>query len=182
MIRITLLLTFTLFSGAICNAQKYYTRSGVTEFKASKETFEPIEAINKSTTAILNINTSEVVAQVFIASFEFENALMQEHFNENYMESSTYPKAVFKGKIVNFSKDALNKISSFDLVGTLTIRGKEKVVKTKVTVKEHNKKLLITTGFVVKPEDFNIEIPSIVKEKIANTIQINIKYELVKKK
>ena len=98
------------------------------------------------------------------------------------MESSTYPKAVFKGKIVNFSKDALNKISSFDLVGTLTIRGKEKVVKTKVTVKEHNKKLLITTGFVVKPEDFNIEIPSIVKEKIANTIQINIKYELVKKK
>ena len=182
MVRITLLLAFTLFSSTICNAQKYYTRSGVTEFKASQETFEPIEAINKSATAIFNINTGEVVAQVFIASFEFKNALMQEHFNENYMESALYPKAVFKGKIDNFSKDSLNKISNFDLVGTLTIRGVEKVFKTKVTVKEDNKKLIITTRFVVKPDDFNIKIPSIVKEKIANKIQINIKYELVEKK
>lgn len=175
-------MTFTLFSGTICNAQKYYTRSGVTEFKASQETFEPIEAINKSTTAIFNINSGEVVAQVFVASFEFENALMQEHFNENYMESTLYPKAVFKGKIDHFSKDTLNKISSFDLVGVLTIRRKEKEVKTKVAVKEVNKKLIITAEFVVKPEDFNIEIPSIVQEKIANKIQINIKYELVEKK
>ena len=104
------LIIIILFTSIVCNAQKYYTRSGVTEFKASEKAFEPVEAINNSTTAIFNINTGEVVAQVFIASFEFKNALMQEHFNENYMESTSYPKAVFKGKIDNFSKDKLKTI------------------------------------------------------------------------
>ena len=176
------LIIIILLTGIVCNAQKYYTRSGVTEFTASEKAFEPVEATNNSTTAIFNINTGEVVAQVFIASFEFKNALMQEHFNENYMESSSYPKAVFKGKIDNFSKGKLKTISEFDLVGTLTVRGKEKNITTKVIVKEVKNKLIVTLNFMVKPEDFNIEIPSIVQEKIANQIQISIKYELVEKK
>ena len=107
---------------------------------------------------------------------------MQEHFNENYMESSSYPKAIFKGKIDNFSKDRLKTVSEFDLVGILTVRGKEKKISTKVLVKEIHKKLIITSNFMVKPEDFYIKIPSIVQEKIANQIQISIKYELVEKK
>lgn len=176
------LIIIILFTTIVCNAQKYFTRSGVTEFKASEKAFEPVEAINKTTTAIFNINTREVVAQVFIASFEFKNALMQEHFNENYMESSSYPKAVFKGNIDNFSKDKLKTVSEFDLLGTLTVRGKEKTISIKVIVKEVNKKLIVTSNFMVKPEDFNIEIPSIVQEKIAKQIQISIKYELVEKK
>jgi polyisoprenoid-binding protein YceI len=176
------LIIIILFTSIVCNAQKYYTRSGVTEFKASEKAFEPVEAINNSTTAIFNINKGEVVAQVFIASFEFKNALMQEHFNENYMESTSYPKAVFKGKIDNFSKDKLKTVSEYDLVGTLTVRGKEKKISTKVIVKEVNKKIIVTSNFMVKPEDFNIEIPSIVQEKIAKQIQISIKYELVEKK
>jgi hypothetical protein len=178
----TNLIIIILFTSIVCNAQKYYTRSGVTEFNASEKAFEPVVAINNSTTAIFDINTGEVVGQVFIASFEFKNALMQEHFNENYMESSSYPKAIFKGKIDNFSKDRLKTVSEFDLVGILTVRGKEKKISTKVLVKEINKKLIITSNFMVKPEDFYIKIPSIVQEKIANQIQISIKYELVEKK
>ena len=60
--------------------------------------------------------------------------------------------------------------------------GKEKKISTKVLVKEIHKKLIITSNFMVKPEYFYIKIPSIVQEKIANQIQISIKYELVEKK
>jgi len=174
-----------LFALLICqfgNAQKYFTRTGMTQFKASEEAFEPVEAINKSTTAILNVNTGEVAVQVFIAAFEFDNALMQEHFNENYMDSHEYPKGIFKGELKDFSKEKLTSNNSFDLNGTLTIKGIEKEIQTKVYVKEENNLLLVTANFSVKPENFGINIPSIVQDKIAKYIQISIEYELIEKK
>ena len=161
-----ILLVISVISSYYSNAQKYYTRSGITEFKASEKAFEPVEAINKSATAIFDIKTGDVVAQVFIASFEFKNALMQEHFNENYMESSRYPKGIFKGKIINFSLDKIKTKSEFNLIGTITIREKEKKITTKVSINEEDKKLIIKSNFIVKPNDFNIKIPSIVQEKI----------------
>lgn len=173
---------FTLLICQIGHAQKYFTRTGTTQFKASEAAFEPVEAINNSTTAILNVKTGQVAAQVFIAAFEFENALMQEHFNENYMDSHQYPKAILQGKLKNFSKKKLKSNSSFDLEGTLTIKGIEKEVQTKVDVKEKNNRLYVTTNFWVKPEDFAIKIPAIVRDKIAQQIQISIVYELIEKK
>ena len=164
------------------NAQKYFTRTGMTQFKASEEAFEPVEAINKSTTAIFDANTGQVAAQVFIAAFQFDNDLMQEHFNENYMDSHQYPKAIFKGELKDFSKNKLTSDSSFDLDGTLTIKGIEKEIHTKVYLKEENNRLYVTTNFLVKPEDFDISIPSIVRDKIAKQIQISIAYELIEKK
>jgi len=164
------------------NAQKYFTRTGITQFEASEKAFEPVEAINKSTTAIFDANTGQVAAQVFIAAFQFDNALMQEHFNENYMDSHQYPKAIFKGELKDFSKNKLTSDSSFDLDGTLTIKGIEKEIHTKVYLKEENNRLYVTTNFLVKPEDFDISIPSIVRDKIAKQIQISIAYELIEKK
>ena len=164
------------------NAQKYFTRTGITQFEASEKAFEPVEAINKSTTAIFDANTGQVAAQVFIAAFQFDNALMQEHFNENYMDSHQYPKAIFKGELKDFSKNKLTSDSSFDLDGTLTIKGIEKEIHTKVYLKEENNRLYVTTNFSVKPEDFDISIPSIVRDKIAKQIQISIAYELIEKK
>lgn len=165
------------------NAQKYFTRTGMTQFKASEEAFEPVEAVNKSTTAIFNANTRQVVAQVFMAAFQFDNALMQEHFNENYMDSHQYPKAIFKGILEDFSKNKLTSdSSSFDLDGILTIKGIEKEIHTKVYLKEENNRLYVTTNFWVKPEDFDISIPSIVRNKIAEQIQISIAYELIERK
>ena len=84
-----LLLSFQL------SAQKYFTRSGITQFEASEKAFEPVEAMNNSTTVILDTPNGSIVSQVFIAGFQFKNALMQEHFNENYVESDKYPKATF---------------------------------------------------------------------------------------
>jgi len=164
------------------NAQKYFTRTGMTQFKASEKAYEPVEANNNSTTAILNTKTGQVAAQVFIAAFQFDNALMQEHFNENYMDSHQYPKATFKGILEDFSKNKLTSDSSFDLDGTLTIKGIEKEIHTKVYLKEENNRLYITSNFSVKPEDFDIKIPSIVRDKIAQQIQISIAYEFIEKK
>ena len=172
-----LLISFSTF------AQKYFTKTGNTQFKASVEAFEPVEATNKSTTAIININSGEIASLLFVKAFNFRVALMQEHFNENYMDSSTFPKATFKGSISNFN---FSNISSTEkkllLKGILTVRGVEKEIETLATFSKKEDKLLMVTSFGVKPEDFNIKIPKIVSSKIAGTINISLAYEFIKKK
>lgn len=164
------------------NAQKYFTRTGITQFEASEKAFEPVKATNNSTTAILNTKTGAVAAQVFMAGFQFKNALMQEHFNENYMDSHKYPKATLKGVLNDFSKVKMTTDSSFILNGILTIKGIEREIQTEVLLKEENNRLYVTTDFSVHPEDFDINIPSLVRDKIAKEIQISIAYELIEKK
>lgn len=178
----TIVIIIGLLMSLQVNAQKYFTRTGITQFEASEKAFEPVKAINKSTTAILNINTGVVAAQVFMAGFQFKNALMQEHFNENYMDSHKYPKASLKGVLEDFSKAKVTPDCSFTLNGILTIKGIEKEIETEVFFKEENKRLFVTTNFLVRPEDFDINIPSIVREKIAKEIQISVEYELIERK
>lgn len=162
------------------SAQKYITRSGTTIFKASVAAFEPIEAINKSSSAVIKSN-GEIAALLLIKGFHFKVALMQEHFNENYMESNEFPKASFKGRLVNFSLKTLNTTNQFSLNGILTIKGKKKKINTNATISMLNNKLMISTKFSVAPQDFGIKIPNIVRKKIAEEIQISIQYELTKK-
>lgn len=107
---------------------------------------------------------------------------MQEHFNENYMESNEYPKATFKGKLDNFSLDNLKSNESIPLSGILTIKGVEQKIQTAVSIAQDKKGLSLTGMFSVNPEDFDIEIPVIVQEKIADMVHINLNYELVEKK
>ena len=104
-ITLFLLVSFSTF------AQKYYTKTGNTQFKASVEAFEPVEATNKSTTAIININSGEIASLLFVKAFNFRVALMQEHFNENYMDSGTFPKAIFKGLISEEWQDKIVVVS-----------------------------------------------------------------------
>ena len=119
-----LLISFSTF------AQKYYTKTGNTQFKASVEAFEPVEATNNSTTAIINVTTGEIASLLFVKAFNFRVALMQEHFNENYMDSSTFPKATFKGLISDFNfPDISSTEKKYLLKGILTIRGIEKEIR-----------------------------------------------------
>ena len=176
-----LLLAFLFLSVSIV-AQKYYTKTGKTQFKASVEAFEPVEATNNSTTAIINVNSGEIASLLFVKAFNFRVALMQEHFNENYMETHQYPKATFKGNLKNFSLENLNSDERFELIGTISVRGIEKSIETTVNVKEENNRIYVSGMFFVSPQDFKIKIPSIVRDKIANQIQIKIDYELFEKK
>jgi hypothetical protein len=163
-------------------AQKYFTRTGETKFQASVETFEPVEAKTKATTALLQADNGNLACLLFIKSFHFEVALMQEHFNENYMDSDKFPKASFKGKLVDFSVEELsNKPKEHTLKGNLTVKGKSKEISVKVKVYKKGDKIIVKGDFKVKPEDFDIEIPGIVRKKIAKEILIEIDYELKKK-
>ena len=172
-----LLISFSTF------AQNYYTKTGNTQFNASVEAFEPVEATNNSTTAIINVTSGEIASLLFIKAFNFRVALMQEHFNENYMDSSTFPKATFKGLISDFN---LSDISSTEkkylLKGILTVRGVEKEIETPATFSQNEDKLLMEASFGVQPEDFNIKIPKSVSDKIAGTITISLAYEFIEKK
>lgn len=163
-------------------SQTYFTRTGLTEFKASVEAFEPVEAKNNSTTAILKVKTGDIAAQLFINAFKFRVALMQEHFNENYMDSNKFPKGVFRGKLKNFDLSSITSEKEFDLEGSLTIRGVKKEISTKAKIKKEGDNYRLTATFTVEPGDFNIDIPSIVRKKIADKINITIDYELVEKK
>jgi len=173
------LLTFLVATHIIC-AQKYFTRTGTTNFKASVEAFEPVEAKNKSTTVILKTDTGDIAAQLFITAFKFKVALMQEHFNENYMDSDKHPKATFRGKLKGFNIDILK--NEYPLVGTLTVRGIKKEIETTAALEMVDGSIRLTSNFSVKPQDFDIKIPNIVRKKIAESINITLNYELFEKK
>ena len=177
----TLLIAIVLLSQTIA-AQKYFTRTGSTDFKASVEAFEAVEAKNNSTTVILKTDTGDIAAQLFITAFKFKVALMQEHFNENYMDSDEYPKAIFRGKLAGFSMDSLSEEKEFPLKGTLTIRGIKKEIETVAKVTCNDDKIKLTANFSVQPQEFDIKIPSIVRKKIADKINISLNYELSEKK
>lgn len=177
-----LVIIFLVFAAFSAQAQKFFTKTGMTEFEASVEAFEPVEAKNNSTTAVLNASTGDVAALLFVKAFHFRVALMEEHFNENYMDSDKHPKATFKGKIEDFDIAKLNsEAQTFNLSGTLTIKGKSKEINTTIDLKTMDGKIHANSDFSVSPQDFDIEIPSIVRKKIAQSIKITFDYELSKK-
>ena len=170
-----LLLAFLFLSVSIV-AQKYYTKTGKTQFKASVEAFEPVEATNNSTTAIINTASGEIASLLFVKAFNFRVALMQEHFNENYMESTTYPKATFNGKIesissIDFSKDGTY---SSKVNGKLTIKNVTQDVATIGTFVVTNGVVNAKATFNLNPYDYNVKIPKMVAPKISESIKITI--------
>lgn len=158
------------------------TRSGEIKFEASMPAFEEIVAKNNTTSCIFDKSTGEIAVLALVKAFRFKVPLMEEHFNENYMESDEFPKATFKGKVINFdaSKVAKGKVQ-FDVEGDLTLHGVTKKVKTKITFIQSGEKLLTTCNFNVKLSTYNIKIPSVVKSKIAETVEIDLKFDLEKK-
>lgn len=159
-------------------AQKMVTRTGAVKFEASTP-LESIAAVNNAASCILNKDNGELAALVLIKGFQFKSPLMQEHFNENYMESSKYPKATFKGKILNFDASKLTaQKNSYDLEGELMIHGVSKKVKTKISLSLNNGKIDATGSFNARPQDYNIEIPRLVKDKIAETAKIDYSFVL----
>jgi hypothetical protein len=160
---------------------KYYTKSGTIIFESSVPAFEEVKATNTKVTAILKSDGTFAVLALTKA-FRFKIALMEEHFNENYMESTKFPKAKFAGKIIDFSINDLSETSKeYRIKGKLTLRGITKNITVKSTLKKANKVLHLTTDFEITPEDFGIEIPSIVRNKIAKKVDVLISFELRKK-
>ena len=161
------------------HAQKYLTRTGHIGFY-SHTPIEDIVADNNQVASILDVSNNELVFQALMKSFVFERALMQEHFNENYVESDKYPKATFEGKIVLPKDLDLTKKGSYNVTveGKLSMHGVTKDVKEPGQVVVNDDDITAHSEFLVKPEDFNIEIPGVVRQKIANeiTVKVDMKY------
>lgn len=176
--KIIILLVFFL-SGNLIFSQKMMTRTGEIKFEASMPAFEEIAATNNTASCILEQSTGNFAALVLIKAFKFKAPLMEEHFNENYMESSKFPKATFKGKLANFDAKKLSTTkTSYDLEGDLTIHGVTKKIKTKMTMVLNGEKITATTLISIKPQDYNVEIPSLVKGKIAENAKVSMSFIL----
>lgn len=159
---------------------KYVTRTGNVNFEASVPSFEEVKASNNSVTAILNVENGEFAALVFVKGFRFKNALMEEHFNENYAESHNYPKATFKGEIKNFSFNDLKTSNSFKITGDLLFHGKTKKLEDipiSVSI-DDNDTVAMVGSFHVLASDFDIKIPKIVQNKISEDVNVSFLFNL----
>jgi hypothetical protein len=175
------LIAFILVSNFVFS-QKMSTRTGETKFEASMPTFEEVAGTNNTVSCVFETSTSEFASLVLVKSFKFKSPLMEEHFNENYMESTTFPKSTFKGKVLSFEYSQLTATAkSYDLEGDLTIHGVTKKIKTKILLSLKNGNVIATGSFTVKPTDYNIEIPSLVKKKISENVKISFNFNLESK-
>jgi polyisoprenoid-binding protein YceI len=174
---ISLLLILLLPLGQIMAQKLYSTNTGEINFY-SKTPLEDIQAVNKKVTVVLNTDNNELAAKATIKNFKFPNALMEEHFNENYMESDKYPLSTFKGSIkekINFQADGTYPAT---VPGKLLIHGVEKDYTLTGTIKIDKGVITIDCDFDVLLVDHDIKRPSIMMMKIAEKIQVKNKFVL----
>jgi hypothetical protein len=157
------------------HAQELVSKNGHIWFY-SHTPVEDIEAHNRQVVSILDLSNGDIAFNLLIKSFEFRIALMQEHFNENYMESDKFPKATYKGKITNLDKINFKKegIYPAEVSGDLTIHNVTKPVKSKGAIEVKGSSATARAKFIVIPQDFDITIPSVVENKIAKEITVNV--------
>lgn len=160
------------------NAQKYITKTGKIEIFSETPLFV-IDGVNKKVASILNASNGNIVTSTLIRSFRFEEALVEEHFNENYLEPNKFPKAIFKGKITNMSEVNLKKDGEYpiSISGKLTIHGQTRDITEpgKITVK--NGKISATTQFVVSLKEYHIKIEKAYKKAIKDEIKLKIHFD-----
>ncbi len=157
--------------------EKYFTKTGKINFKATAPSSpEKIEGLNKSVTCVIDSKTGAIQFSALMKGFEFERALMEEHFNENYVESTKYPKAEFKGQItnnedVNYIKDGVYAVK---VLGKLTMHGETKDVATDGKVNIKNGKVTVSSNITIALADYKISIPSLVADKVSKTVTISV--------
>jgi len=156
---------------------KFATSTGNTKF-SSETPLENVNAENKKSQVILNTANNEIAIRMNMREFVFPNKLMQEHFNENYIESTKYPTATFSGKVDNapdYAKDGQYDVSA---TGKFTVHGvtKERTIKGKMKIEGGT--ITINSDFEVPLTDHKIEVPQVVFVKIAQVISVKAQYVL----
>jgi acetamidase/formamidase len=157
--------------------QKFYTKNGNLKFDATSATSpEQVDAINRQVICVLDTKTGAIQFSVLMKGFQFEKALMEEHFNENYVESSKYPKAEFKGTItnnttINYLKDGAYPVT---VKGKLLMHGESRDVETTGKITVTAGKISATANFNVALADYKIAIPGLVADKVSPTARITM--------
>ena len=154
---------------------KYMTNNGSISF-FSHTALENITADNNEVACVIDASTGEVVIILKMTAFHFEKKLMEEHFNENYVESEKYPKATFKGKITNnkaldYTSQGIYKVN---VEGELTIHDKTNPVSAAGTIEVTAEGITARTKFLLNPEDYDIKVPKVVRNNIAKNMEISV--------
>jgi hypothetical protein len=182
--RIVILLTLVLLALS-ASGQKFMTKNGYIGFY-SHTAVEDIKADNNQVAGVIDTSTGDMVFQLLIKSFHFEKALMEEHFNENYMESDKFPKSTFKGKITDLSVVNFSKPGKYDVSveGDLTMHNVTNKISVKGSIEVVQGGINATSKFNIVPEDYKITIPGVVRDNIARTLEltVNMKYTPVEQK
>jgi len=173
-----LLLIGVITLTTVANAQeKYFTKTGKITFDATApKSPENIDAVNKNATCVLDAKSGEIQFSVLMKGFEFDRALMMEHFNENYVESDKFPKTVFKGQVVNNESINYSKEGTYPVKvkGKLTMHGETKDLDAdgKLIVKAG--RITVSADFAVVFADYKITIPQLVADKVSKTAKISV--------
>ncbi|MBI4946143.1 MAG: YceI family protein [Bacteroidetes bacterium] len=175
------LIAAILFGSTVLKAQIYLGKTCDISFFSSGP-IEDISAINKTAKPIFNAATGEVAIKVTIKGFTFDKKLMEEHFNEKYMESDKYPYATFKGKVneqIDYKKDGTYKAT---VTGKLDMHGvvQERTIEGTVTIK--GGEISFESKFNVALKDHNITIPTLIAQNVAEIVQVTIKCTLTEYK
>jgi len=176
------LLSWAVLLTASLSAQTIFTRTGHVKFY-SEAPIENIEAVNNQVSSVIETSDGSFAFLVPIKGFVFEKALMQEHFNENYLESGKYPKASFKGNIkntsaINFEKDG-EYAATFS--GTMNIHGVDKELTEKATITVKGGKVSLSSVFNLRPEDYGVTIPAGKRDNISEIVEVTVKMDYEKK-
>jgi polyisoprenoid-binding protein YceI len=167
-------LALFFFLNTLQSQERFLTKSGTVSF-FSKAPIENIEAKNQQVLSIIDAKNGSMAISILMKSFLFEKALMQEHFNENYVESDKFPKAIFKGIILKFS-DISNVPSKFQVQGTLTIHGETKEITIEGMFSKTTSEIIATGDFMVNLDDFKVKIPAVVAKNIAKNIKVSFDF------
>jgi len=169
------LILFLAFSLSASAQNRYFTKTGHIDF-FSHTAVEDIKGVNDQVTSFLDILTGDMVFSVLCRSFQFAKPLMQEHFNENYMESEKFPKASFEGKIADLKTIDFSKPGKYPIkvTGKLTIHGVTKDIEATGNFTIDKDKINGESVFPVNPEDYGIKIPGVVKQNIAESMKVTV--------
>ena len=172
--KLWMLLFFVGCLSPAVNAQKCSLQSSLITFY-SDAPVEDITAKSERAKSILNTTTNEIVFLIPINTFEFEKKLMREHFNEKYMESEKFPQSVFSGKVVGFELGKQEQ-QQVTVKGKLTIHGVPKEVAVTGNAKVDDNKIIMQAGFLVLLKDYDIEIPQLLWQNIAEEIKVSVTF------
>jgi len=163
-----------LIASTFTFGQKFTAKSSNVRFFSSAP-LEDIEATTTSSRSVIDLTSGEFAFVIKIKDFKFEKSLMQEHFNENYMETEKYPEATFAGKIQNWSgSDGKQEVVA---AGELKVHGINRKVEIKATIDFKGDKASIESVFTIKLVDHKIKIPKAVFYNIAEEVEVTIKFD-----
>lgn len=175
-------LLFLVISFSSFAQEKYFTKTGRVSF-FSDSPMEKIEAHNNRATSVIEVASGKIEFSLLVKGFEFDKALMQEHFNENYMESDEYPKATFTGMITNIKSVDFTKDGNYDITveGELTIHGVTQKITTKAMIIVSGGKISAKGSFSVNLSDYKVKRPKAVAETVKIEVEIKEYAPLIKK-